>query len=42
MVSRYIEFPEYEIELAIVAALFHDIGKIRTLKVSASIHLLAT
>lgn len=32
MVSRYIEFPEYELELAIVAALFHDIGKTRTLE----------
>lgn len=32
MVARYEEFPMDEIELGMVAALFHDIGKIRTLK----------
>jgi 3'-5' exoribonuclease len=32
MVSRYEEFPQAEIELAMVGALFHDIGKIRTLQ----------
>jgi hypothetical protein len=32
IVSRSYEFPEYEIELATVAALFHDVGKIRTLR----------
>jgi len=32
MVSRFVEFPHAELELAIVGALFHDIGKIRTLK----------
>lgn len=32
MVSRFIEFPQAELELGIVGALFHDIGKIRTLK----------
>lgn len=32
MVSRYYEFPETEIQVAMVAALFHDIGKIRTIQ----------
>ena len=32
IVSRSYEFPEHEIELATVAALFHDVGKIRTLQ----------
>ena len=32
MVSRFIEFPNAELELGIVGALFHDVGKIRTLK----------
>lgn len=32
MVSRFIEFSHAELELGIVGALFHDIGKIRTLK----------
>jgi 3'-5' exoribonuclease len=31
MVSRFIEFPNIELELGIVGALLHDIGKIRTL-----------
>lgn len=32
MVSRFVEFPRAELELALVGALFHDIGKIRTMK----------
>lgn len=32
MVSRFIEFPHAEFELGIVGALFHDVGKIKTLK----------
>jgi len=32
MVSRFIEFPHAELELGIIGALFHDIGKTRTLK----------
>lgn len=32
MVSRFIEFSHEELELGIVGALFHDIGKIKTLK----------
>lgn len=32
MVARYEEFPMDEIELGMVAALFHDIGKIKTLQ----------
>jgi hypothetical protein len=32
MVSRFVEFPAAEKSLAMVGALFHDIGKIRTLK----------
>lgn len=32
MVGRFAEFPQAELELALVGALFHDIGKIRTLK----------
>jgi 3'-5' exoribonuclease len=32
MVSRFVEFPPAELELAIIGALFHDIGKTKTLK----------
>lgn len=32
MVSRFVEFPQTELEVALVGALFHDIGKIRTHK----------
>lgn len=32
MVSRFIEFTDAELELGIVGALFHDVGKTRTLK----------
>lgn len=32
MVSRYYEFPEMEIQVGMIAALFHDIGKIRTIQ----------
>jgi 3'-5' exoribonuclease len=32
MVSRFEEFPQAEIELAMVGALFHDVGKIKTLQ----------
>lgn len=33
MVSRFVEFPQAELELALVGALFHDIGKTRTFAV---------
>lgn len=32
MVSRYYEFPEMEIQVGMIAALFHDIGKIKTIQ----------
>ena len=32
MVSRFVEFPQTELELALVGALFHDIGKTRTMR----------
>lgn len=32
MVSRFVEFPKAELDLALIGALFHDVGKIRTLK----------
>lgn len=32
MVSRFVEFPEPELELALVGALFHDIAKTRTMR----------
>lgn len=32
MVSRFYEFPEDEVQLAMVAALFHDVGKTKTLQ----------
>ena len=32
MVSRFVEFPQAELELALVGALFHDIGKTRTMR----------
>ena len=31
MVMRFVEFPQAELELAIVGSLFHDIGKTRTI-----------
>lgn len=32
MVSRFVEFSQAELELALVGALFHDVGKIRTIQ----------